>query len=267
MANERFPTLTKALTLLFIAVLAGCVTTTDSRFAREADREEAINNYVQLATAYVGQGNVDRARHHIERALELDGDNARALAAQGLVYQAQGEDRLAGESYRKALDADSEYTRGRVYFGAFLFSKGDFEAARREFQRASQDTDYNDRASIFFNLGMTEERLGNLTSAEVAYRRAMEISRGEPLSLLALSRVLLEQGKHSEASRYYSQLQQLIQRSPRLAHSPESLYTGIQIARHLQDRNQEASLALLLRNEYPESEEYQQYKALIANEQ
>jgi type IV pilus assembly protein PilF len=77
----------------------------------------------------------------------------------------------------------------------------------------------------------------------------------------------VEQDKYTEASRYYSRLQQLIQRSPRLAHSPESLYTGIRIARHFQDKNQESSLALLLRNEYPDSLEYQQYKVLIANEQ
>ena len=63
--------------------LAGCVTTTDSRFSREADRQEAIADYVQLATAYIGQGNMDRARHHLDRALDLDSDNAGALAAMG----------------------------------------------------------------------------------------------------------------------------------------------------------------------------------------
>ena len=267
MANERFPTLNKALALLFVVALTGCVTTTDSRFAREADRDEAIDNYVQLATAYIGQGNIERARHHVDRALELDDDNAQALAAQGLVFQSQGEDRLAEESYRKALSSDSSYTRARIYYGAFLFGKRRFEEARAEFKRASQDTDYQDRGSVFFNLGMTEERLGNLDGAESAYRRSMEITRGDPRSLLSLSRVLVEQEKYTEASRYYSRLQQLIQRSPRLAHSPESLYTGIRIARHFQDRNQESSLALLLRNEYPDSLEYQQYKVLIANDQ
>ncbi|MEC7815251.1 MAG: type IV pilus biogenesis/stability protein PilW [Pseudomonadota bacterium] len=267
MAKECFPTLTKTALFALLVTLAGCVTTTDSRFAREADRTKAIENYVQLATAYIGQDNIERARFHVDRALELDDDNAKALAAQGLVFQAQGESRLAGESYRRALSADSSYTRGRVYYGAFLFGQGNFEGARNEFRRASEDTDYKDRAGIFFNLGMTEERLGNLSGAENAYRRAVEISRGEPRSLLSLSRVLVEQGEFSSASRYYSQLQGLIQRSPRLVHSPESLYTGIRIARHFGDRNQESSLALLLRNEYPESLEHQQYKVLIANDQ
>ena len=52
-------------------MVSGCVTTTDSRFAREADRDKALENYVKLATAYIGQGNLDRAEHHLDRALEI----------------------------------------------------------------------------------------------------------------------------------------------------------------------------------------------------
>ena len=56
------------LALIFSGMLvSGCVTTTDSRFSREADRDKALSSYVQLATAYIGQGNLERARHHQEQ--------------------------------------------------------------------------------------------------------------------------------------------------------------------------------------------------------
>jgi type IV pilus assembly protein PilF len=113
---------------------------------------------------------------------------------------------------------------------------------------------------------MTEERLGNLDAAEGAYRRAVELTRGEARTLLSLSRVLVEKGDFTEASRYYSRLQTMIQRNTRLSHSAESLYTGIRIARHFNDRDQEVSLAMLLRNDYSDSLEYQQYRVLIAND-
>ena len=58
----------------------------------------------------------------------------------------------------------------------------------------------------------------------------------------------------------------MMQGNTRLTHSAESLYTGIRIARYFGDKDQEASMALLLRNEFPESTEYQQYKVLIAND-
>ena len=246
--------------------VSGCVTTTDSRFTREADRDKALSNYVKLATAYIGQGNLERAKHHLDRALEIDDDYAPALAAQGLVYSSTGEKELADKSFRRSLAADSGYTRGRTYYGAYLYSEREFERAKDQFSTASRDTDYEDRGSVFFNLGMTEERLGNLDSAETAYRRAVELTRGSARALLALSRVLVEQQDYPAASRYYSRLQRVIKGSTRRAHSPESLYTGIRIARHFGDGDQEASMAMMLRNEFPESIEYQQYKVLIANE-
>ncbi|SFN06290.1 type IV pilus assembly protein PilF [Marinobacter pelagius] len=247
--------------------LAGCVTTTDSRFSREADRQEAVDNYVKLATAYIGQGNIDRARHHLDRALKLEPDSPKALAAMGLIYNTEGEPELAESSFRKAISADGGYTRARVYYGAFLYSQGRFADARDQFRAASRDTEYEDRGSVFFNLGMAQERLEETDNAVTSYRRAVELSRGDARPLLALSRVLVEQGEYEAASRYYSRLSTAIARNPRMTHSAESLYTGIRIARYFNDRDQEASLAMLLKNEHPESVEYQQYKVLISNDQ
>lgn len=261
--NGRFATLA---TLLIAVLLTGCVTTTDNRFAREADRQKAVDSYVKLATAYIGQGNIDRARHHLDRALEIEPDSAQAHAALGLIYNNDGEAELAEKSFRKAISEDSGYTRARVYYGAFLYSHDRMEESRDQFRAASRDTDYKDRGSVFYNLGMTQERLGQHEEAIVSYRRAAELTRGDVRSLLSLARVMVESGDMQGASRYYSRLTDIMQRNPRLQHSPESLLTGIRIARHFGDRNQEASLVLQLKNNYPESVEYQQYKALISND-
>lgn len=252
--------------VLVMFLVAGCVTVSDSRFSREEDRDKAVRNYVELATAYIGQGNPERARSHLDRALELSPDDAGALSAMALLQNADGERKLAEENFRKAISSDSGYSRGRVYYGAFLYGEGRFEEARSQFRAASADTKYPDRASIFFNLGMTEERLGNNGAAIDAYRRAVELSRGDAKSLLALSRTLLAEGDYNAASGYYSRLSTLMQQNSRYRHSPESLLTGIRIARHFDERDRESSLALQLRNNFPESVEYQQYKVLISNE-
>lgn len=266
MAKDSTVKLAAATLMVLSLLVSGCVTTTDSRFSREADREKAVDNYVQLGTAYIGQGNLERARHHLDRALELDKNNAAAQAAMGLVYSSEGEEALAEKSFRNAISADSDYTRGRVFYGAFLYGQGRYDDARDQFSEATQDTGYKDRGAVFYNLGLTEEQLGHPEAAVAAYRRAVELTRGEARTLLSLSRVLVEQNDHSAASRYYTTLQTMIQKNTRLTHSAESLYTGIRIARHFRDRDQEASLALLLKNEFPESLEYQQYKVLIAND-
>lgn len=268
MTSEPVNRIRAAFAMVLLAMfVTGCVTNTDSRFAREADRDKAVRNYVQLATAYIGQGNLDRARSHLDRALEISPENPGALAAMGLVYQSEGEPELAERSFKRALENDQDYTRGRVYYGAYLYGERRFEEARDQFLAASRDTGYGERASVFFNLGLTEERIGNLEGAVTAYRRAVELSRGDARSLLALSRTLVESGNYQAASRHYSRLTTLMQRNKNLRHSPESLYTGIRIAHQLGDRNQASSLALQLKNNFPNSVEYQQYRVMIANGQ
>ncbi|KKL82660.1 hypothetical protein LCGC14_1982540 [marine sediment metagenome] len=261
--SGRFAAFATLLAALFIT---GCVTTTDSRFSREADRQKAVESYVQLATAYLGQGNVERARHHLDRALELAPENPSALAVLGLIHNSNGEIELAERSFKQAISNDPEYTRARVYYGAFLYSQGQLEESRDQFRAASRDTDYDDRGSVFYNLGMTQERLGELDEAIISYRRAAELTRGDARSLLSLSRTMVNSGDMAGAARYYDRLLLVMQRNERLQHSPESLLTGIRISRYLGDNNQESSMVLQLRNKYPESVEYQQYKALISND-
>lgn len=255
------------LLLVFgLLTLAGCVTTTNSPFAREADQQKAVKNYVRLGTAYISQGNYDRARDHLQRALQLDPDSAGALSAMGLIYQQEGETKLADETFREAIASDSSYTRGRLFYGAFLYGQGRYEDAREQFSRASQDTNFDDRGSIFYNLGRTQDQLGQHDDAVNSYRRAVELTRGNANYLLALSTALVQQGRYDEAQRYYQRLTGMIQRDPKLTHSPDSLLTGLKLAHYYGDQHREASLALLLRNQYPESEQLKQYRALISNE-
>lgn len=274
--NERCPLVASRPSLknfswlvmtLSVILMTGCVTTTDSRFDREASEEKIVDKYVRLATAYIGQGNLDRARFHLKRATELSPDDASVLAAMGLVYQSEGEAELAERSYKDAIESDEGYTRARVYYGAFLYGKGRFEEARDQFVAASRDTDYPDRASVFFNLGQIQERLGDPEAAARAYRRSVELSRGNTEALLALSRTLAATGNYASAARYYGRLMELMDRNPNLRHSPQSLITGIRIATHFGDRNRASSLGLLLKSDFPDSVEYQQYKVLKADGQ
>lgn len=268
MPYPKMPELSKLLaTLALVVSLAGCVTTTNSPFAREADKDKAVQNYVQLATAYIAQGNFDRARSHLDRALDIDPTNAPALATMGLVHQRNGESQLAEESFRDALSEDSGYTRGHVYYGAFLYSEGQYEKAREQFALASEDTGYEERASVFYNLGRIELRLGHDKQASSAFERSVKLSRGDPRYLLALSTTLVKLGDFDAAAGYYNRLTDVMRHDPKLTQSPQSLLTGIRIARHFQNHDVESSLALLLRNQFPTSDQYQQYKVLKANDE
>ncbi|WP_322873909.1 MULTISPECIES: type IV pilus biogenesis/stability protein PilW [Marinobacter] len=249
-----------------LASSAGCVTTTNSPFAKDADQQKAEESYVRLGLAYIGQGHYDRARDRLQRALDIDSDSPGALAGMGLVYQSEGEPELAEKAFRRALSSDSSYTRGRIFYGAFLYNQGRYEEAEEQFQRASQDVEYTERASIFYNLGRAQEQQQDYPAAAKSYKRAVNLSRGKPDYLLALSSLLLKADDYNQASIYYRQLTTVMDRNPNLQHSPESLLTGLRLAHYFGDSHREASLALLLRNQYPESEQLKQYRALISND-
>lgn len=247
-------------------MFTGCVTSSDSRFARGADEDAAVRDYVQLATAYVAQGNYERARTHIERALEINPDSHGALATMGLIFQREGEPELAEKAFKDSLKQEPSYTRGRVFYAAFLYEQGEYRKARDEFAMAAADTGYPDRASVFYNLGRAEQRLGNASAAAEAFKRSVRLSRGDARSLLALATALADAGEYDEAARHYDRLMAIMARSERISHSPESLLTGIRIARSQGNQDRAASLALVLKNQFPNSEQYQKYKALMSDD-
>lgn len=250
------------LAVLLTLILGGCVTTTNSPFTEDANRGKAVSDYVRLGTAYISQGNYERAREHLRRALEINPDSPQALATLGLVHQSDGERSLAEETFREAIENDPSYTRGRVYFGTFLYNQGRFEEAVNQFREASADTDYNDRASVFQSLGKSYQAIDRNAEAAGAYRRAVEVSRGNPQYLLSLSGALVRMEQYSEASRYYGRLRRMMAQNKNLRHSPESLLTGLRIAHHFGNKDREASLALLLEKEYPQSGELKAYRQL-----
>lgn len=254
------------LVLAALFVLTGCVTQTDSSLRGKANESRAEAAYVKLGLAYIGERNLSEARDNLRRALKINPSSAPAMAAEGLIFQMQGEYESAEKSFRKALDFDADFTRGRTYYGAFLYSERRYEEAYEQFRQASRDVDFPDRAQVFYNLALCASRLERDDVALAAYQQSLNI-QGDTFEVLSeMAALLLYTGRYPEAARYYGRLDGLVAASPRIQHTPRSLYTGLRLARHQQNRNREASLALLLRNRYPESSEYQQYKALTADD-
>lgn len=253
--------------LLVVALaLQGCVTHTDSSLRGKANAERAEAAYVQLGLAYISEGDLVEARDNLRRALEINPKSAPARAADGLIFQMQGEYERAEERFSRALEHDADFTRGRTYYGAFLYSQGRYQEAYNQFLRASKDSDFQNRAQVFYNLALCAARLERDDEAISAYRQALNI-QGDTFEVLSeLSHLLVYTGNYREAGKYYRRLDRLITGSPRVQHTPRSLLTGLRLARHELDENRESSLALLLRNLYPESSEYQQYKALTSDD-
>lgn len=254
------------LCLMLSLSLTGCVRSTDGAFSSEADKEKAEQAYVRLGLAYLREEQYDRSRQHLNRALEINRKSAEALAGLGLLNQVQGEMDVAEKRFLEALSADSKYTRGRSHYGAFLYSEGRYKEALEQFEIASQDQEYEGRPGVFIKLGRTANALERYDRAAAAYQRALRLERGNQRALEGALVNLVEAERFQEAAPFFERLQMSIRASESVSHSPESLWAGIRIADHYDDQDRVSSLALLLRKRYPDSVEFEKYRAMKAND-
>ncbi|WP_122870437.1 type IV pilus biogenesis/stability protein PilW, partial [Pseudomonas viridiflava] len=131
------------LLLCVVMLLVGCVSTGNvNPLSTSQGREEARKAYVQLGIGYLQQGQTERAKVPLKKALELDGSDAGANAALALVFQAEMEPKLADQYFRKALSASRNDTRIVNNYGSFLYEQKRYKEAYERFEQAAADNLY-----------------------------------------------------------------------------------------------------------------------------
>ncbi|MDR5865254.1 type IV pilus biogenesis/stability protein PilW [Halomonas koreensis] len=193
--------------------LTGCASqaTAPTPGQETADPVEA---YTRLGTAYLERDNLPRALSALNRALEIAPDDAEALQAMAVVYQRQGEATLADRTFRRALEADPTLTRARNNYAAFLYDQGRIRDACDQLERATDDTQYANRAQLFTNLGQCRRRLGDVQAARESLQRAQGIDPRQPGSYLRLAQLEYEQGRYARAERQLETYRRLAGATP-----------------------------------------------------
>ena len=243
-----------AITLLLSTT--ACVTETVGGPDIEVDQPAALDRRVELARQYIGRGDWENAKRNLELAFEIDPNNAAVHEAFGLVYQSTGEYGRAEESFRRALRIDPQFSRARNNYAAFLFFRGRYQEAEKEFVVVAEDPLYSGRPLAYINLGMSRLNLGDKPGAEVAFSRALRMDRRNPTALLEMGYLRLAAGDVQGAETYYGVYRTVVTRQ-----APRGLVLGIEIARAVGDVDTQSSYELALRNLYPESPEYRAWQA------
>ena len=247
-------TLRPSLLLLLVSLLVGCVTTGDvSPMKTEKGRKEALDAYVKLGIAYIQQGDTQRAKLPLKKALEIDSSNPDAHAALGVAFQVEMEPKLADEHFRKAISKRPGDARLLNNYGGFLFEQKRYEEAHDVYLKATEDSLYSERSRVFENLGVTALQMGQQKQAKEYFQRALRLNSRQPRALLEMAQMSFEETAYVPARRYYEAFSEL---SPQNA---RSLLLGARLAEIFEDRDRAASLGLQLKRLYPASQEYQQY--------
>ncbi len=241
--------------------LAGCVTTTEGGFTEEASPEKALDQRVQLARNYIGEGNWDYAKRNLELANEIDPNNAEVHEAFALVYQSTGEFDLAEDHFKRSVRLDGGCSRCRNNYAAFLFRQERYAEAESQLEVVVTDTLYSARPLAFVNLGLCRQKLFDPQGAEEAFVRALSMDRTNRIALLEVAQIRFDAGDLKAAHDYYGTYRTVARQQ-----SSRGLWLGIQLARASGDKDAEASYALALTNIYPDSAEYEAYLRTVQSE-
>ena len=239
--------------------IVGCVIEGDkaSPLRTSQGKKEAIQAYVDLAFGYVREGQLEQAKEPLLAAIKIDAKSANANAAMAYVFQLENDPKNAQVFFEKATTEAPDDARILNNYGVFLFQQNKLDEAKKVFLKASEDSFYSERSMVFENLGLIALRQNSLDEAEGYLNQALLFNKMRPTSLLSLADIYYQKKNYTTSLNYYNNFTMVIDNRQ----SPQSLLFGIRLSKALNDNQKVASYASHLQQLYPNSPEYQAYKA------
>lgn len=242
------------------AALAGCAAqrTSDTSGAlkpsavpigEESPDRVRARVHTDLASGYFELGNIPVALEEAKEAVRADANYGPAQNIIGLVYAALKEDRLAEESFQRALQINPFDSDANHNYGQFLCQHQREEAGIAHFLAAVRNPLYQAPDRSYTNAGVCARRRGDMTGAEGYFQMALKTRPNQPQALLNMAEISYTRGDFANARDYLSRLAKVT------APNAEVLWLGVRVERRLGDRNSEASYAAQLRKSFPDSKE------------
>jgi len=236
--------------ILIVALFAGCATEppkgTGSN-ARDAVTDRA-RAHTDLGAAYYQQNKLEIALDEFTQATLISPKYALAYTGKGLVQAALGQDAEAEASFQTAIQLQPTSAESRNNYGTFLCSRKRYDESIVQFLEAVKNPLYATPNLAYANAGICADRKNDTQSAEFYLNKALQI---EPLTHSAAYQLADIQFRRGDVKAAKTTLQNALIASP----SAETLWLGIRIERIMGNKDNEASYALQLRRQYPNSEQ------------
>lgn len=256
-APRRLGQLGGALALL---LAAGCATppgggagmqgrTQEVRTASDqtdADRRAKLR--LELASGYFGLGQLEAALDDVKLALQARPDLPEGYNLRGLIYASMGENRLADESFQRALSLSARDGDIKHNYGWFLCQQQRFADAQAQFEAALASPQYRDPVRTLLAQGVCQARAGQLDAAERSLTRAYEFDAGNPTIAVNLAEVLYLRGEF-ERARFHVRRMNL---RPETSNE-QSLWLAVRIEHKLGNRAGVDEWGRQLRARFPQS--------------
>ena len=215
-----------------------------------ADMKRRADVRMELATGYFRRGQLDIALEEVKRALDADPTLGAAYSLRGLIYATQGEEALAEESFRRALQINARDTDTMQNFGWYLCQRKRYPEADALFGQALAAPQNRDVPRTLLAQGVCLSSAGQLAEAERALARAYELDPANPSIVTNLADVLYRRGEYERARFYIRRIN-----SVPSAASAQTLWLAARIESKLGNQTGAQELGRQLRNRFGESRE------------
>lgn len=240
--------------LLLVLLISGCANNSPRNKESSGVPSEIVQRQLDLGMGYLRNGDYQRAKMNLNRALDIDSKSAAVHAAFGLLFQLEGEKRLAEQYFDAAIKYDPDSAQARNSYGAFLFSEKRYPEAIEQLTQAANNRFYNNRPMVFENLGVAYMQIGDKEQADYAFTRAVQLNPEQPRALLELANIRFDEQDYTAAQELYRRHTKVSSRSPK------TLLLCVKLARIFGRSDEQASCAEALEGIFPTSPEYQEYR-------
>ena len=264
--TNRAGVLWVVLVAVLAALMAGCTTTTtttgepigDSKDRVTASDEPDVSRRarvrLELAGAYFGRGQMTTALDQVKQAIAADPAMSEAFNLRGLIYANLGDDRLAEESFRRALQLNPRDADAMQNFGYYLCQKKRYPEATALFDQALAVPRYADAPRTWLTKGVCQAFAGQLAESEASLLRAYELDPASPSAAVNLSEVLYRRGDFERARFYVRRVNGV----PAVVNA-QTLWLAVRIENRLGNRNGVQDLGEQLRKRFPDARETSNY--------
>ena len=216
----------------------------------ETDASRRARLHMELAAGYFGRGQMTTALDEVKIALEADPTRGEAYNLRGLIYANLGDDRLAEDSFRRALQLNARDADTMQNFGYFLCQKKRYAEATAMFDQALAVPQYREQSRTMLTKGVCQAFAGQLAESEVTLLRAYQLDPANPSTAVNLSEVLYRRGDYQRAREYINRVNAV----PALVGS-QTLWLAARIEHRLGNRSGVQELGDQLRRRFPDSRE------------
>ncbi|WP_310740179.1 type IV pilus biogenesis/stability protein PilW [Aquincola tertiaricarbonis] len=214
----------------------------------QTDNDRRARLRLELAAAYFGRQQNEVALDEVKQALNAKPDMGEAYNLRGLIYAAMGEDRLADDSFQRALQLNPRDGDAKHNYGWFLCQQRLFPQAQQQFDAALSLPQYRDTVRTLLAQGVCQARAGQLDAAERSLVRSYELDAGNPTVALNLAEVLYLRGEY-ERARFYVRRLNLRQESS----NAQSLWLAVRIEHRLGNRGGVEEWGRQLKARFPQA--------------